>query len=49
VASMILTTECLITEKKEPEKSSTPSMPDMGGMWDRLSDRNPERAKQVEG
>ncbi|OGY15780.1 MAG: chaperonin GroL [Candidatus Chisholmbacteria bacterium RIFCSPHIGHO2_01_FULL_48_12] len=32
VASMILTTECLITEKKEPEKSSTPSMPDMGGM-----------------
>ena len=31
VASMILTTECLITDKKE-EKPATPAMPDMGGM-----------------
>lgn len=31
VASMILTTECLITDIKE-DKASTPSMPDMGDM-----------------
>jgi len=31
VASMILTTECLITDIPE-EKSATPAMPNMGGM-----------------
>ncbi|MBI4035073.1 MAG: chaperonin GroEL [Candidatus Chisholmbacteria bacterium] len=32
VASMILTTEALVTDKPEKKEPSTPSMPDMGGM-----------------
>lgn len=35
VASMVLTTEAIITDKKEPENNTAPGMPagGMGGMY----------------
>ena len=32
VASLLLTTECAISEKPEPKTAAAPAMPDMGGM-----------------
>ena len=33
VASMVLTTESLVADKKEPAAAAAPAMPDMGGMY----------------
>jgi chaperonin GroEL len=32
IATMILTTECLVTDEPEDEKAGAAGMPDMGGM-----------------
>ena len=33
VASMVLTTESLVADIKEPAPAATPAAPDMGGMY----------------